>query len=327
MVEKSYVLLLVAASVCLHLQCFALNSAVRSITHLHSLFKSNPLSDSVGQKLSDEINRRNDSFLKELSEPLLDYGLIKHTIEQWSRPLPPDYLNRPLVLVGPSGVGKGRLIKSLIFDYSRFFERVVTHTTRNPRPDEINGTSYHYISVDQFNKYLEQDGFFVEWAKVHNNFYGTSALSFQKVIKNGKIPIMEIDIQGAKTIHKNTKELGIRPRYIFIAPPDIQKLRDRLNIRGTETSEEIALRLFNAESELKEATAVGFFDEILVNDSYELTRNSFFRLLRDWYPKIPSVSRVRMLQRRIKKIKEYAQQQGNNNNKKELEAGLKDINE
>ncbi|KAJ1386824.1 hypothetical protein B484DRAFT_410080, partial [Ochromonadaceae sp. CCMP2298] len=111
---------------------------------------------------------------------------------------------------------------------------------------------------------------------------------------------MEIDIQGAKAI-QNTHHLGLRPWFVFIEPPDIQRLVERLALRGTETQKEIDLRVSNAQKELAEARASGMFHHTIVNDDFPQTVNLFFRLVRDRYPAIPSAARFRMLQRRIRK--------------------------
>jgi guanylate kinase len=124
--------------------------------------------------------------------------------------------------------------------------------------------------------------FFAEHAKVHNNYYGVSFAAWEKARLDQKIPILEIDIEGAKTILAKEKELNIAPRYLFIAPPSIEMLEARLTRRGTESSEDIELRLRNAQIEIDEATKSTFFDFILVNNEYQLSVNKFFRLVRDW---------------------------------------------
>ena len=154
-------------------------------------------------------------------------------------------------MVGPSGVGKGRLVKALLSDYTKFFQKVVTHTTRRPRPDEVNCSSYFFVTNSTFQQ-LETNGYFMESAQVHNNFYGTSFAAWEKVCHVGKISILEIDIVGAKSIHRNTKQLGLHPWYLFIAPPDLSFLRERLDRRGSETEEEKLLRLKNADIEIEE---------------------------------------------------------------------------
>lgn len=259
------------------------------------------LLEQSGNLMSSEalMNQR----LKELGEEELDFELIRRTIADWSKPLPSQYVFRPLVLVGPSGVGKGRLVKSLMRDYKRFFVKLVTHTTRGPRPDEINGTSYHFVANATFHRMVE-DGKFMEWAQVHDNCYGTSIEAWQTGKSAGKICIMEIDVQGARSIKGLAAAYGIRPKFLFIAPPAIEMLRERLLLRGTETPEQIQLRIASAERELAESKKDDtLFDLVVVNEDYQKTVNTFFRTMRDWYPALPSAARIRMLQRRLNKIK------------------------
>jgi guanylate kinase len=184
------------------------------------------VSEADGKSIQHSEKSINDR-LRELGEPLLDFDLIRKTIEQWSRPLPASYLLTPLVLVGPSGVGKGRLVKALLKDYNRFFVKIVTHTTRSPRPDEIEGKSYHYVKNETFHE-MVRNGEFLEWAKVHDNFYGTSIQAWKAGQLNGKISIMEIDVQGAQTVRRIASSYEMTPKYIFIAPPEIEKLKARL---------------------------------------------------------------------------------------------------
>lgn len=191
---------------------------------------------------SQQVSHFMDSFLKqtndstkqskvrELLQPFLEDDLLLHTLQSWSRPLPTTALFKPLVLVGPSGVGKGRLIRSILKDYNRFFGKIVSHTTRSPRPDEKNGVHYHYISKEQFQAKVEANEF-IEWAIVHGNYYGTSIQAWKDIQTQGKISIFEIDIQGARSIVASERTLNIRPKYAFIAPPNVDVLRERLDIR------------------------------------------------------------------------------------------------
>ena len=129
-----------------------------------------------------------------------------------------------ITCTGPSGVGKGRLVKALLYDYNRFFSKVVTHTTRNPRREEVNGTNYHFIPLDRYHELVSEGNYFLEHAQVHNNFYGVSSAAWESVTNSGKIPILEIDIQGAKVIREKATSLGIAPKYLFIAPPSLGML-------------------------------------------------------------------------------------------------------
>ena len=251
-------------------------------------------------------NARNKQSRREL-DPLLDEKLIKEIIFSWSRPLPDEYLKQPLVLVGPSAVGKNRLVTKLMKDYSKFFRKCITHTTRLPRADETNGTTYHFVTRDAFSQLVDRGDFFVEHSEVHNNCYGLSAGSLEEA--RGKIPILELDVQGARKLRHGgvAERYGLQPKYLFIAPTSIDALKERLVLRGTETEEEMALRLRNAEVEIHaSAHETGLFDIVLVNDDLEATSRALFNTCRFWYPMLPSPSRLRMLQRRVAKVKAQA---------------------
>jgi len=286
------------------------SSPERNSSRVYSFRTNNKTSTSFRKSYGSHT----DDQLNYLASSLLDFDLLNRTIKEWSRPLPSTYMSRPLVLVGPSGVGKGRLVRELLNDYNRFFQKVVTHTTRQPRPDEVNGTSYHFVNNETFWKLFHgNDQFFAENAEVHNNHYGVSWSAWQKVTALKKIPILEVDIKGAKTIRNQAAGWNISPMYLFIAPPSIEMLAERLQRRGTESSEEVALRLRNAETELAEAHQCGFFDCILVNSDFQLSVNKFFRLARDWYPAIPSAARLRMLMRRARDLKALLREREANN--------------
>jgi guanylate kinase len=250
--------------------------------------------------------------LEEASKPLLDKEFVAKTVAAWKRPMPQEYVTQPLVLVGPSGVGKGRLVKSLLRDYTKYFGKVVTHTTRQPRPDEVNGTHYHFVDKDTFDGHcLSSSCFFLEHAQVHNNYYGVSRAAWESVVKQRKIPIFEVDVQGATTIKglattsSGSQDLGVfEPKFVFLSPNDLEMLRSRLENRGTESTEEITLRIANAQKELQFVREnPSFFDYELVNDDFSETSNSFFRLSRDEYRWLPSAAKMQMLLRRIEKVK------------------------
>lgn len=161
---------------------------------------------------------------------MIDMDLLKQIIADWSREMPKEYVLMPLVLAGPSGVGKNRLVRSLLKDYSRFFKRVVTHTTRDPRPGEVNATDYYFITKDHFIS-LNSTGYFLESSKVHANLYGVSYESWSAVQKEEKIAIFEIDVQGVLHLKAKAKALGIHPKYVFISPPNFEMLKERLLLR------------------------------------------------------------------------------------------------
>ena len=161
---------------------------------------------------------------------MIDVDLLKQIIAEWSREMPNEYICMPLVLAGPSGVGKNRLVRSLLKDYSRFFKRIITHTTRDPRPGEVNATDYYFVTRDNFIS-LNSTGYFLESSQVHANLYGVSYESWSAVQKEGKIAIFEIDVQGVLHLKAKAKTLGIHPKYVFISPPNFEVLRERLLLR------------------------------------------------------------------------------------------------
>jgi len=175
--------------------------------------------------------------MENISEISTDYqslipplDLIEKTIEEWTRPLPMIALASPLILVGPSGVGKGRLVRALFKDYARFFRKTITYTSRSMRPEEINGTHYHFITREAMQKGIEENKF-LEWSIVHKNLYGISRREWNNSRSSMKIIILEIDIQGARFFKNISSSMGITPKYLFVAPPDINMLRERLVLR------------------------------------------------------------------------------------------------
>mmetsp|Transcript_16556 Transcript_16556/g.24762 ORF Transcript_16556/g.24762 Transcript_16556/m.24762 type:complete len:343 (+) Transcript_16556:129-1157(+) len=217
----------------------------------------------------------------------------------------------PLVISGPSGVGKGTLIEKLVSFYNHKVDEVVesnefrngddgihelfgfsvSHTTRGPRPGEVDGVHYHFTTKEQILKDIE-DQKFIEHAQVHGNIYGTSYESVQNVISSHRICILDIDVQGAKRV-KEDSSLLIKPYFIFIAPPSMEVLEQRLRGRGTETEEAIQTRLGNAQSELDYGRAEGNFDQVIVNDDIEHSFLQLRQVLEEWYPhlnQIPSPS-------------------------------------
>eukprot|EP00088_Acartia_fossae_P010556 TRINITY_DN15284_c0_g1_i1.p1 TRINITY_DN15284_c0_g1~~TRINITY_DN15284_c0_g1_i1.p1 ORF type:complete len:239 (+),score=57.83 TRINITY_DN15284_c0_g1_i1:93-809(+) len=170
----------------------------------------------------------------------------------------------PLVLCGPSGSGKSTVLKKLIGEYEDCFGFSVSHTTRNPRPGEQDGKDYHFVTRDTM-KDLIAKGAFIEHAEFSGNMYGTSKDAVQHVLKSGKICILDIDVQGVKSV-KNT---DLKPKYVFIKPPSLEVLEERLRGRGTETEESLNKRLSAAASELEYGETEGNFDIIIVNDEVD----------------------------------------------------------
>jgi len=152
------------------------------------------------------------------------------------------------VLSAPSGAGKSTLRSGL--EQQRDFAYSVSCTTRPPRPGEIDGRDYHFISRDDFEARI-QAGAFLEYARVHDNYYGTLRQSVLTSLEAGEDVLIDIDTQGAARIRANPHP-AIRRAYVdlFLLPPDFTELRRRLETRGTESEAQIALRLRNAQEEL-----------------------------------------------------------------------------
>lgn len=165
-----------------------------------------------------------------------------------------------IVISGPSGVGKGticeRLIKELEAGYS------VSTTTRSPREGEVNGVNYFFVTKDEFEKKI-QDGEFLEYNFYNDNYYGTSKKMVLDKINNGQDIFLEIDVNGGHNIKKIFPEALL----IYIAPPSMEVLKERLISRGTETMDKINERLEIAK---KEALEMDSYDYVVINDDLEV---------------------------------------------------------
>jgi len=174
----------------------------------------------------------------------------------------------PLVLCGPSGVGKSTLIKRLQADFPGVFGFSVSHTTRAPRAGEQDGRDYHFVSTPEARAQMEADiaaGAFIESANVHGNLYGTSKATVEGVKARGQTCILDIDVQGVESCRRVGFKVGF---YVFVAPPELPELERRLRARGTETEETIAKRVGGAQKEITKATTQSW-DAWIVNDDLD----------------------------------------------------------
>lgn len=165
-----------------------------------------------------------------------------------------------IILSGPSGAGKGTIHNELLKRNKRL-KYSVSMTSRAPRDGEVNGKDYYFVTEEEFKQEIEKDSF-VEYAIVHGNYYGTLKREVEKDLNDGYDVILEIDIQGALAI-KNKKVDGI---FIFIMPPSMRELRDRLVRRGTETKDKIIERFKNA---YKEINSISKYNYVVINDEVE----------------------------------------------------------
>lgn len=169
---------------------------------------------------------------------------------------------RVLVLSGPSAVGKSTVVRHLR-------ERVpdllfsVSATTRAPRPGEVDGVDYHFVTSERFQEFIEQ-GEMLEWADIHGGLHrsGTLAQPVRAAAAAGRPMLIEVDLAGARAVKRSIPEAV----SVFLAPPNRETLRERLTGRGTETPEVMARRLATADAEL---AAQGEFDVVVVNSQLE----------------------------------------------------------
>lgn len=167
---------------------------------------------------------------------------------------------RLFVISGPSGAGKGTLLAELRKQRPDL-GLTVSATTRSPRPGEVDGISYYFLSDEEFRRRIAA-GEFVEWAEVHGHLYGTLVSEVKRLLAKGHSLVLEIDVQGALNVRKVYPDAVL----IFIEPPSLQALEERLRGRGTEDEASIELRLKNARHEMELADQ---YDARIVNDTVD----------------------------------------------------------
>ncbi len=171
---------------------------------------------------------------------------------------------RLFILSGPSGVGKGT-VRARLFEKIPGLVYSISCTTRSPREGEIDGVHYRFIDDAAFDSFV-REGRFLEWARVHENRYGTLRADVENQLSEGRSVVLEIDVQGALQVKRKMPESVM----IFIMPPSMRELEERLSGRGTEETEMLRIRLRNAESEL---ALSGQYDYAVVNDQVERAAN------------------------------------------------------
>jgi guanylate kinase len=162
-----------------------------------------------------------------------------------------------IVISGPSGCGKSTLIHQLLTEFPEL-RFSISHTTRPPRPDEVHGRDYYFVSESDFQKML-RDGQFVEWAEVHRHYYGTSWKEVRAKSGKGRTLVLDIDSQGARNIKSQFPEA----MAIFVVPPTLAALKKRLRKREKRLTPETRRRL---QAALKELRAYALYDYVVVND-------------------------------------------------------------
>jgi guanylate kinase len=172
-----------------------------------------------------------------------------------------------LVLSGPSGAGKSTIIDAASSEIGDYYFSVST-TTREPREGEIEGVDYYFVTKDEFEEGIKR-GDFLEYAKVHDNYYGTSLKPVKEALNEGKLVIFDIDVQGHRLVRE---ALGDMVVSAFITPPSLKELENRLKSRSTDNIDIINRRLENAKEEIK---AINEYDFVIINDDINKAKDEF----------------------------------------------------
>jgi len=171
-----------------------------------------------------------------------------------------------VVISGPSGVGKSTVVRRLFKVYPKLLMSI-SSTTRTPRPGEVHGQHYDFITQEEFDLRVKQHKF-LEWAKVHGSYYGTPRQYIEDELKQGEVVVLEVDVQGASSVKRMVEsgELKASVVFIFLIPPSVDILAFRLKKRKTEDEEVVNYRLRAAIAELQ---VMEKYDYIVVNDKVE----------------------------------------------------------
>ena len=166
-----------------------------------------------------------------------------------------------LVISGPSGCGKSSLLKEVYKHIDNYYFSIST-TTRLPRIGEKHGVDYNFVSKEEFEQDIKNGGF-LEYANVHNNYYGTSLKPIISSLEEGKLVIFDIDVQGHRIVRQKLNNVTTS---VFITTPNLTQLKQRLNNRGTDSSETIQRRVSNAITEIND---IDKYDYFIVNDDLQ----------------------------------------------------------
>ncbi|KAH7389314.1 P-loop containing nucleoside triphosphate hydrolase protein [Phaeosphaeria sp. MPI-PUGE-AT-0046c] len=175
--------------------------------------------------------------------------------------------NRAIVISGPSGTGKSTILKRLFEEYPDKFGFSISHTTRGPRAGEQDGREYYFVKKEEFLDLVSNKGF-IEHAQFGDNHYGTSIEAVNDIAEKGRICILDIEMEGVKQVANHPT--FPRPRFLFLSPPSMEILEQRLRSRATDKEEAILKRLKQAKNEMDFANSgEAPHDKVVVNDDLD----------------------------------------------------------
>lgn len=174
-----------------------------------------------------------------------------------------------LVISGPSGSGKDSVVSCLKSNHNFYFS--ISATTRKPREGEVDGEDYYFLSDEEFNKRINNNEF-IEWEEFFNNKYGTLKSEVENALNKGQNCVLIVDVKGAQ----NIKKYFDNSILVFIAPPSLEELKQRLINRGTETKASIETRMKRIEEEMKYA---GNYDHIIINDKLDQAQKELLEII------------------------------------------------
>ncbi|HJA22256.1 guanylate kinase [Limosilactobacillus panis] len=186
-----------------------------------------------------------------------------------------------IVLSGPSGVGKGTVRKAIFDSNDNDFQYSVSMTTRQPRPGEVNGVDYYFVSKEEFEHHIQTGGM-LEYAKYVDNYYGTPLKYVNETLDSGKDVFLEIEVNGAMQVRSKVPD-GV---FIFLTPPDLDELKQRLIHRGTDSMEVINKRIHKAFGEIQ---MMQNYDYAVVNDEVPRAVEKIKDIIRTERLRVPRV--------------------------------------
>jgi len=187
-----------------------------------------------------------------------------------------------LILSGPSGAGKSSLIKKIEDEIGDYYFSIST-TTRPMRNGEVDGVHYHFVSKEQFENDIGDENF-LEYAVVHGNYYGTSIKPVKKALKEGKLVLFDIDVQGHDAVQKRLADISTS---VFITTPTLKELKHRLLTRGTDQQEIIDKRIEMAKREVQRICE---YDYLIINDDLDTAAKVLVSIAKAARMKIPSIT-------------------------------------